>query len=153
MTHLRDARQRRPGPTAVVLGVALLLSLVSSLALGTETVPLPAVVDVVGQHLTGGRSADPTADVIVWELRAPRAALAAVVGAGLTLAGLAMQTLVRNPLADPYLLGVSSGAGVGATAVITTGLLGAWASLPHGAAACSLLWCSVLPWVSDTGWG
>ncbi len=126
MTHLRDARQRRAGPTAAVLAVALLVSLVGSLALGTEPVPLRAVVEVVEARLTGDHGVDATADVIVWELRAPRALLAAVVGAGLTLAGLTMQTLVRNPLADPYLLGVSSGAGVGATAVITTGLLGGW---------------------------
>ncbi len=126
MTHLRDARQRRAGPTAAVLAAALLVSLIGSLALGTEPVPLRAVVDVVGARLTGHHGADATADVIVWELRVPRALLAAVVGAGLTLAGLTMQTLVRNPLADPYLLGVSSGAGVGATAVLTTGVLGGW---------------------------
>ena len=52
----------------------------------------------------------------------PSGALALIVGAGLSLAGVAMQTLVRNPLADPYLLGVSSGASVGATAVLTFGL-------------------------------
>lgn len=58
---------------------------------------------------------------IVWELRAPRGLMAIIVGAGLAMAGVAMQTLVRNPLADPYLLGISSGASVGATAVITLG--------------------------------
>lgn len=126
MNHLRSARQLPAAPIATVLGVALLISLVGSLALGTEPVAVPAVLDVVTQRIQGGTGADPTADVIVWELRAPRALLAAVVGAGLTLGGLAMQTLVRNPLADPYLLGVSSGAGVGATAVITTGVLSGW---------------------------
>lgn len=128
--HLKNERTLPVLPTVVVLTVALAASLVLSLALGTEHISVEAVIDVVGQRLRGGVGTDPTADVIVWELRVPRAILAAVVGAGLTLAGAAMQTLIRNPLADPYLLGVSSGAGVGATAVITFGLfssLGVWA--------------------------
>jgi iron complex transport system permease protein len=62
-----------------------------------------------------GPPADPTADAIVWTLRLPRAVLALVVGGGLAVVGVAMQALVRNPLAEPYLLGVSSGAGAGAS--------------------------------------
>ncbi|MEQ4498014.1 MAG: iron ABC transporter permease [Nocardioides kribbensis] len=110
---------------------ALLVSLVVALALGSERLPVGGVVDVVRERVLHGRPGpDPVLDVIVWELRAPRVLMAAVVGAGLALAGTAMQTLVRNPLADPYLLGVSAGAGVGATAVIAFGALaalGAWA--------------------------
>ena len=66
------------------------------------------------------------ADEIVWQIRLPRVLLAAVVGAALTTAGTVVQALVRNALADPFLLGVSSGASVGATAVL---LFGAFASL------------------------
>ena len=66
------------------------------------------------------------ADAIVWQIRLPRVLLAAVVGAALTTAGSVVQVLVRNALADPFLLGVSSGASVGATAVL---LFGAFASL------------------------
>ena len=60
---------------------------------------------------------------IVWRVRMPRVLLAALAGAGLALVGVAMQAMVRNPLADPYLLGVSSGASVGAVSVIAFGAL------------------------------
>lgn len=78
---------------------------------------------MVWARLNGGKGPDQAIDSIVWELRVPRGLLALIVGAGLALAGVAMQTLVRNPLADPYLLGVSAGASVGATAVLTFGML------------------------------
>ncbi len=58
---------------------------------------------------------DATATTIVWQLRMPRVVLAAAVGGGLAVVGVAMQALVRNPLADPYLLGASSGASAGAS--------------------------------------
>ena len=76
---------------------------------------------VVGRHLFGEPPAPGTPDLIVWQLRVPRALLAIVVGAGLGLVGTAVQALVRNPLADPYLLGISSGASLGAVAVIVLG--------------------------------
>ncbi|GAA1657607.1 FecCD family ABC transporter permease [Actinoplanes couchii] len=117
----------RPGfrlpfrPLLLVLAVTAVLSVVASLAFGSEHIPLPEVVDAVTDRFTGQ---DPGRwDVIIWELRLPRALMALVVGAGLAVAGAGMQTLVRNPLADPYLLGISSGASVGATAAITTGAL------------------------------
>lgn len=109
---------------------SLLVAMVVATACGAEPLPIRAVIEVLGGHLNGGGAVDPAFDTIVWQLRVPRTILAAVVGAGLALAGAAMQTLVRNPLADPYLLGVSSGAGVGAAAVITSGLFagaGIWA--------------------------
>ena len=67
---------------------------------------------------------------IVWELRLPRVLAAAMVGAGLAICGAVMQALTRNPLADPYLLGLSSGASVGAVAML---LIGATFLLPIGA--------------------
>ncbi|WP_224388002.1 iron ABC transporter permease [Pseudonocardia sp. ICBG1293] len=103
----------------VALAVLLAAALVGSLAFGAEVLPVAQVVDAVLHERPGPVS------TIVWDLRMPRSLLAAIVGAGLALAGAGVQTLVRNPLADPYLLGVSSGASVGATAVITTGALGA----------------------------
>ncbi|MFP5021764.1 FecCD family ABC transporter permease [Pseudonocardia phyllosphaerae] len=117
-------RSRRPVVVAVVLTVLLVLAAIGSLAAGAEALPVASVVDA----LTGRRHG-PIA-TIVWELRLPRTLLAMLVGAGLAVAGAAVQTLVRNPLAEPYLLGVSYGASVGATAVITTGALaaaGTWA--------------------------
>lgn len=127
MSHgrkVRDpsVRRRLPVvPLVLVLLAATVASVVASLAFGSEAIPLGEVVGAVTDRFTG---AEPGRwDVIVWELRLPRALLAVVVGAGLALAGAGMQTLVRNPLADPFLLGISSGASVGATAVITTGAL------------------------------
>src|SRR5690606_29427567 len=64
----------------------------------------------------------PLRDGIVWELRLPRVLTAAAVGAGLAVCGAVMQALTRNPLADPYLLGLSSGASLGAVCVIALGL-------------------------------
>ncbi len=67
---------------------------------------------------------------IIWEIRLPRIILAMAVGAGLAISGAAIQALVQNSIADPYILGVSSGASVGATAVIILGafsFLGNWA--------------------------
>ncbi|GAB3711721.1 FecCD family ABC transporter permease [Nocardiopsis nanhaiensis] len=59
---------------------------------------------------------------LVWEMRLPRVLAAALVGGGLAIVGAVMQTLTRNPMADPYLLGISSGASLGAVAVIVAGL-------------------------------
>ena len=106
----------------VVLMVLTAVSFVASLTFGSVDYNNAQVWEVVQAHLQGGKGPNQAVDSIVWELRAPRGVLALIVGAGLSLAGVAMQTLVRNPLADPYLLGVSSGASVGATAVLTFGL-------------------------------
>lgn len=83
---------------------------------------------------------------IVWRIRLPRVLLAALAGAGLALVGVAMQAMVRNPLADPYLLGVSSGASVGAVAVLAFGVLAFAGSLalPLGAFAGALTACTVV---------
>lgn len=108
-------------PLVVGLLIASVVSAVLSLAFGSERIPVGEVVSAVSDRFTGetpGRW-----DVIVWELRMPRALMALAVGAGLAVAGAGMQTLVRNPLADPFLLGISSGASVGATAAITTGVM------------------------------
>ncbi|NDU78259.1 iron chelate uptake ABC transporter family permease subunit, partial [Actinomadura sp. DSM 109109] len=113
-------------PLLLLLVVFIVVSTVVSLAIGSEPLPLRGVLDTVGARVTGQPGPDPTVDVIVWDLRAPRALLAVIVGAGLALAGSGMQTLVRNPLADPYLLGVSAGASVGATAVIALGMFTSW---------------------------
>ena len=142
VSHDRPGGRRVPAvPLLVALVVATAVSAVVSLAFGSEPLSVSGVVDVLRARLAGGRGSDPTYDTIVWELRAPRVIMAVVVGAGLSIAGACMQTLVRNPLADPYLLGVSSGAGVGATLVIVLGVfsgLGIWA-LSAGALGGALL--------------
>jgi len=119
-------RPRAPLSLALV-GCAVLLLVTMTLGVAIGSVPLsPAAVwEVIWRHLTGHPGYS-VADAIVWQIRLPRVLLAAVVGAALTTAGTVVQVLVRNALADPFLLGVSSGASVGATAVL---LFGAFASL------------------------
>ncbi|GAB2517572.1 FecCD family ABC transporter permease [Nocardiopsis aegyptia] len=81
----------------------------------------------------------PLREGIVWNLRMPRTLLAAVCGAGLALCGAVMQSLLRNPLADPFVLGVSSGASTGAVAVIVLGWGAGVVSLSAGAFAGAVL--------------
>jgi len=103
----------------------LLVAMTAGVAIGSVALSPGAVWRVVANHLWGTPTQS-VADEIVWQIRLPRVLLAAVVGAALTTAGTVVQALVRNSLADPFLLGVSSGASVGAAAVL---LFGAFASL------------------------
>ena len=81
------------------------------------------LLQVLGMQPPPLEGITPQHQQIVWLIRMPRVLLAALVGAGLAVVGTIMQAMVRNPLADPYLLGVSSGASVGAVAVLAFGAL------------------------------
>jgi len=107
----------------------LLLLLVAVLVSLTVGVVLGPVSLAPGELWDALKLGNATAGPIVRELRIPRALLAFVVGGGLAMTGTALQALVRNPLADPYLLGLSGGAGLGAVVAIAFGLGGSW-SLP-----------------------
>lgn len=85
---------------------------------------LAAFVALAASVLIGPAGLQPD---IVWNLRAPRALLAFLVGGSLGAAGASLQALVRNPLADPFLLGLSGGAGLGAVLAIALHLPGPWA--------------------------
>ncbi|MEV5706164.1 iron ABC transporter permease [Actinoallomurus sp. NPDC052274] len=113
---------RATGVLIAGLAAALLVASLVAISIGSVTLPLGAVWRVVGAHLTGRtHGIDPLRDQVVWQIRTPRVLLAAVAGAGLSVAGVALQALVRNPLADPYVLGVSSGASLGAVLVAAIG--------------------------------
>jgi iron complex transport system permease protein len=106
------------------LGAALLASVLLATCLGPVRIPLRDTVQVVLYHISRewfAKPGDLVYDQIVWQLRLPRALLGAVVGAGLAVVGVVLQAVVRNPLADPYLLGVSSGASFGAVLVLVLG--------------------------------
>lgn len=104
------------------LAVALVVSVAFAVGIGTVDVPVGRVFTVIWAHLSGDTAGlDSLTDQIVWEFRTPRVLLAALAGSGLSLAGVCLQTLVRNPLADPYLFGVSAGASLGAVIAMTTG--------------------------------
>lgn len=113
-------------PVFLTLGAGVLLLVLSvAISLGAVPVPLATVWGVLGQKLGLGPQGDWSAGraAIVWEIRFPRALLAAIVGAGLAIVGASLQAVTRNPLADPHLLGISSGAAFGAIlALLHTGL-------------------------------
>lgn len=139
MTAARDGRPRpaRVAVVAVALAVVLLASVTVAVAIGPADLSVVEVWRSIGAHLGFGESGlSALRDGIVWELRLPRILTAAAVGAGLALVGAVMQALTRNALADPYLLGISSGASLGAVVVL---LLGAAIVLPLAAFAGGLL--------------
>lgn len=120
----RLPRRRAPVVWAAALAVALAASMAFAVGTGAFDVPVPTVWQVIGHHTIdapGERTWPGPVDTIVWQVRLPRVLLAAAVGGLLAITGAALQALVRNILAEPYLIGVSSGASVGAAAVILFG--------------------------------
>lgn len=131
-SHLTTRPRRRGALAARILVPTLTVVLVAvvlvSTSVGTIAVlPLEAGKIVLG-HLVPGMpwmadgSLTPLQDSAVWQFRLPRSLLAAVTGAALALAGALMQAVVHNSLAEPYILGVSAGAGVGAVSFIVLGV-------------------------------
>ncbi|WP_438503458.1 FecCD family ABC transporter permease [Deinococcus alpinitundrae] len=125
-TFPRRAASSPALPTLFLLAATLATVL---LAVGLGSVPIsPAdTLKAIGHGLSGAELSGN--DVIVWQLRLPRVALGWLVGAALGVSGGAFQGVFRNPLADPYLMGVASGAGLGATLVIALGLATLWLPL------------------------
>ena len=114
---------------STLLGVLLILLILLSITVGSVRVPLYHSITILLQSILGGRGEGTEAEqAIILSLRFPRAILAGLVGAGLSVSGAIFQALLRNPLADPYILGVSGGAAVGAVIAILMGL----SSLSHG---------------------
>ncbi|MFC6880609.1 MULTISPECIES: FecCD family ABC transporter permease [Actinomadura] len=131
------------GATLALLAALAVAAATAGTAAGSVTIP-PAQVWGIVLHAIHPALADPTwtpvRETIVLDVRLPRVVLGGVVGAGLSVCGMALQALVRNPLADPMLMGVSSGATVGAVLVMTFHLAFAGTfSLPVSAFAGALL--------------
>ena len=108
---------RRQTIIVLIFGGLLGVSTVAAVSFGSEPIAFADVLSVFRSHLPflDGAAPDATVEQIVWQLRLPRALLAIIVGGGLSVIGVAMQALVRNPLAEPYILGISSGASAGAS--------------------------------------
>ncbi|MFF3500186.1 FecCD family ABC transporter permease [Streptomyces sp. NPDC003247] len=120
--------------------LVLAASVAVAVTIGPADISASDVWASVAARLGAGESRlAPLRDGIVWNLRMPRTMLAAVCGAGLALCGAVMQSLLRNPLADPFVLGVSSGASTGAVAVVVLGVGGGAVSLSGGAFAGALV--------------
>jgi len=104
------------------LGVLLLVAVVAA-GIGSVRIPVFDTVRIVLDGFPGiefARTWEESSETILWQLRLPRIVLAGIVGAGLSMSGATYQGLFRNPLADPYLIGVASGAGLGAVIVLVT---------------------------------
>lgn len=112
----------------VLLGLVLVASAVLGVALGSVRLPFGDVLAA----LAGADEVSRVTATIVWQVRLPRVLTAMLGGAALALAGAELQTLFRNPLADPYILGVSSGASLGVAFVVLTAGSGTGALLTSG---------------------
>ncbi len=134
----RLAANRLVRPAALLAGVTALLAGSLLLGVGVGAVPIAPgdAVAIVLHHLgvDTGISIDPQDDAILWVIRLPRVVLGALVGGALGIAGAALQGVFRNPLADPGLIGVASGASLGAVAAIVLGLT---AAVPAGLQLCA----------------
>ena len=108
---------------ALILCVILCISLVTALQFGSTFIPLDQIIQALMSMADPNATATMT-DTIITDIRLPRLIYSVLTGIGLSLVGLLMQTVTRNALADPYVLGVSSGASTGAVfAIIMGGLL------------------------------
>ncbi len=106
MSYAEGGRASRAVAVTAALCVALLLLCATSLCLGSIAIPLGDITAA----LLGGNSGDPTNYEIIWSIRLPRLLEAALLGGALALSGYLLQTFFNNPIADPFILGVSSGA-------------------------------------------
>ncbi|MFM8954453.1 MAG: FecCD family ABC transporter permease [Actinomycetota bacterium] len=120
-----DLRRLNPRIVATVLLVAFVIVVFNALSTGAYTIRLGELIQVLFQGpAKGAGEADgnSVAHAVFWNVRLPRVTLAIVVGASLAVAGVVMQGIFRNPLAEPATVGVSGGAAVGAVIAITLGL-------------------------------
>ncbi len=119
---------KRIGYTAggfVLIGV-LAVAILWGLSVGTVQFSLSQIFNIVMNQFSSPLAIDDPMNgpeqTIIWLLRMPRLLMAAIIGAGLAVSGVIMQAIVKNPLADPYILGISSGASLGATVAILFGI-------------------------------
>ncbi|WP_300635264.1 iron ABC transporter permease [Pseudomonas sp.] len=112
----------------------LLIALLAGVAIGETAISPQVVLQVLANKLwAAGYLLDPIDEGVVWNYRLTRALVAGACGAGLATCGVILQSLLRNPLADPYLLGISAGASTGAVLIALIGVGGGLISLSAGA--------------------
>ncbi len=121
---------------ALWVSVVLVLAVIAGAAIGETYISIEVVGQILANKLWGaGFPVDPIDEGIIWNYRLTRAIVAAACGAGLALSGVVLQSLLRNPLAEPYLLGISAGASTGAVLVALLGIGAGAISLSAGAFA------------------
>ncbi|MFI9307113.1 FecCD family ABC transporter permease [Streptomyces triculaminicus] len=136
----------RPGRSTAAQALLFLLaalalagSMAAAVRIGTADVGWTGLARVLGTRLgLGVEPLPPLLDSLIWDLRLPRALMAALVGASLAVCGTVLQAVTRNALADPYLLGVSSGASTGAVTVVVLGVGASALGVTGGALAGAL---------------
>ena len=110
------------GKALTISALVLLVALVLNVAIGPVSIPLRTIWAILGQELglaSGGAAQAGTSVTILMDIRLPHAVLLLLTGAALAGSGAGYQGLFRNPLADPYLIGVASGAGLGAVVAMS----------------------------------
>ncbi|MDO1583585.1 FecCD family ABC transporter permease [Rhizobium oryzicola] len=128
------ARILTPTGATLVALVLVVIALWFGAAIGETSIPFDVVAKAVANRLwAAGYPIAAIDEGIVWSYRLSRAVVAACCGASLALSGLVLQSLLRNPLADPYIMGISAGASTGAVAVVLLGFGAGFLSLPLGA--------------------
>lgn len=122
--------------SVIFAGLLLLFvaSVIGGLYLGYADLSLGEILHALSRGLFG-KGGDDVAYAIVMDIRLPRVLLAILTGVALAVSGLIMQAVVGNPIADPYILGISSGASLGATLAIVMGLMGALGNVAVGISA------------------
>ena len=124
------ARFASQSTMVALLGSMLLVAMLAGVLVGAADISAAQVLQVIGAKLGLVEPAEGRVEAIIWAIRLPRVLLGALVGASLALAGASLQGLFRNPLADPGLIGISSGAAAGAALAMvarwTLGPLFAW---------------------------
>lgn len=121
MTTDNHKKQFSAALLTVILMVVLVLSCIASLLLGAVSIELSDVIRVVQMHFSPVTNLNDPSYFIIIEVRIPRIIMTALAGAVLSLVGVLMQTIAQNPLAEPYVLGISSGASAGAVSAIVLG--------------------------------
>lgn len=139
------------------LAVLLVFSITAGTAFGSSYIKTGDVYKFIINKISGREIFIPSwkisAEAIIWEVRVPRVILSVISGGGLALCGVLMQCITKNPIADPYILGISSGASAGAVAVIVFGGTSLGIATVAGGAFAGALLCGILVFIIGTQYG
>ena len=155
MEKIKEKSNKRFAFWVIALLALLIISVIICIAIGSTYIEPKVVYNVLGSKLTGSHNFSESIETIIWEIRVPRVILGLVTGAGLATCGVLMQCVTRNPIADPYILGISSGASAGAVFIIVFGstiAVSTGLSVAFGAFIGAVL-CGIMVFVIGTQWG
>lgn len=158
MENLKIKKDRSYTVWVISLFILLGLSLIIGIAIGSTYIEPDTVYKFLGNKITGRElfpvTWESTVEQIIWQIRVPRVLLGVITGAGLAICGVLMQCVTRKSIADPYILGISSGASAGAVFVIVLGssLAVGGLTVVLGAFVGSLI-CGALVFIIGTQWG